>query len=703
MKRIVVSFLTLILTTVCSAQTITIFHFNDTHSHVFPWGPKLNGEPQIGAASRWIKRYKDLRAIATNPILLHGGDSFTGDLIFNQFLGRAEFELFDSIGVDAMVLGNHDFDIKPFRLKNAIVQSRARFDFLSSNIQFSNDTSGLAQYVKRFVVKNVGPLKVGLFGLTTRSTIFYGESAPITFDTTAATAQRMVDSLKARNVDLIIAVTHLGVREDSILATQVNGIDVIVGGHSHTPLQTPVLARNPDGDTTIIVQAGARWEYLGVLTLTLSGSAKSWTYQFEPIAAPMLNDPLFHPLMESYRDSIVANYGSVYSDTVGVLLQEFPPINIVSGELELPVINLITDAYRAATRADIAVEVAPLLRQSFYAGAISTSEIRQSLAWSYDTRRGLGKRLSIVRMTGATLRFILANSSQIAGDFFGGGGAFAALTIQASGLQLTMTGIGFLPSLKDVWVNGVPLDNNRIYSVAMNEFVADLANRFPFISFISRRDTTFGPDIAVANHLRSISPFDYRAVTMGRVWDETKRTPLSFSIQNETVVISWPAKTGVVSYDLYRLPRNGSSQRVLLNSNPITGTSFTDVVPRGETFLYQLIEVRASGQRYELPPFAYQVGGLPTTTYLRAPFPNPFNASTKIVFGVESQSRVSVAVYNLLGQRIATLLDEERSQGEYEVVWSGRDASGVQTASGVYLVQMIAGSTRQEAKMLLIR
>lgn len=681
-------------------KTLTIFHINDTHSYVFPWGPKVNGVPQSGAAARLIGRLKELRATAVNPIVLHGGDSFTGDLIFNRFLGRAEFEIFDSMGVSAMALGNHDFDIRPFRLKNAMVQSRAKFDFLSANIRYNTDTSGLSQYVKPFVVKTVGEVKVGIFGLTTTTTPSYGESEVITFESATSAARRMVDSLRARNVDLIVAVTHLGVNEDRQVAQNVAGIDVIVGGHSHTPLSQPVLQVNPAGDTTIIVQAGSKWQYLGQLVLTLAGGRKTWTYQLETIGAPLPEEPTFSAMMQSYKDSIVATYGAVYSDTVGVLTEELPSVNFSGGELESPLVNLVTDAYRFATRADAALEVASLMRQNLYRGALSTAEVRQTLSWAYDPVQRLGKRLSIVRMTGQMLHFVLNSALSLSFDFFGGGGG--GLALQTSGLQYSVSGLGFVPVVRDVWVNGEPLDNDRIYSVALNEFVADFARRFPLIQFVSRTDTSFGADEALKQYLRSLKQFDARVIQMGRVWDETRRSLLTFGFENEGVSIRWNPKSGVVSYNLYR--KTGRSPFVRLNAAPLTVPEFRDpTATRGTTYYYQLEEVRSNGLRYPQPPVEHQAGGIPSTTYLHQNFPNPFNASTKVVFGLPEKSRVQIRVFSLLGQHVTTLLDEEREPGEYEVRWNGTQESGIPTGSGFYIIEMITPSYRDQRKVLLVR
>jgi 5'-nucleotidase/UDP-sugar diphosphatase len=681
-------------------KTLTIFHINDTHSYVFPWGPKVNGVPQSGAAARLIKRLSELRAAAVNPIVLHGGDSFTGDLIFNRFLGRAEFEIFDSMGVAAMVLGNHDFDIRPFRLKHAIVQSNAKFDFLSANIRYNTDTSGLAQEVKPFVVKTVGNVRVGIFGLTTTTTPSYGEAEPITFESAPAAARRMVDSLRARNVDLIIALTHLGVNEDRQLAQNVAGIDVIVGGHSHTPLTQPVLQANPAGDTTLIVQAGSKWQYLGRLVITLTGGRKVWEYQLETINAPMPEDPAFGAMMQGYRDSIIATYGAVYSDTVGILNEELPTINFAGGELESPLVNLVTDAYRFATGADVALEVASLMRQNLYRGAISTAEVRQTLSWAYDPVQRLGKKLSLVRMNGEMLQFVLNSALSLSFDFFGGGGG--GLALQTSGLQYAISGLGFVPVVRNVWVNGEPLENDRVYTVTLNEFVADFAKRFPLVQFISRRDTTFGADEALKQYLRSLKQFDASVIQMGRVWDETKTSVLTFGFENEAVSVRWNPKAGVVAYNLYR--KTGTTPFVRLNAVPLTSTEFRDPgVTRGRKYYYQLEEIRSNGVRYLQPPVEHQVGGVPLTAYLRQNFPNPFNASTKVVFGVPEKSRIQIRVYNLLGQHVTTLLDEEREAGEYEVLWNGLQDSGIPAGSGLYVLEMTTPTHRDQRKILLVR
>jgi len=684
-------------------KTLTIFHINDTHSYVFPWGPKLNGERQNGAAARLIKRYKDLRTTAVNPMLLHGGDSFTGGMVFNRFLGRAEFELFDAMNLDAMALGNHDFDIRPFRLKNAIVQSRAKFDFLSANIRYNNDTTGLSQLVKPFVVKSVGNVRVGIFGLTTTSTVFYGESTPITFDSTIATARRMVDSLKARNVDLIVALTHLGLGEDRTIARSVSGIHVIVGGHSHTILETPLLERNPSSDSTIIVQAGSKWEHLGMLTLSIADNRVAYSYQIDRIAAPMAEDPSAQSMVQAYRDSIIAMYGDVFADKLGELQSDFPPVNPLAGDIEVPLVNLVTDAYRHAAKADVALEVASLMRQNMYKGPVSTSDLRDILSWAYDARQGLGKRLSVLTLTGSTLRLVLAAAGALSFDAFAGA-VPSTLAISPSGLHYTFVSSGVLADFENVWINNEPLDENRVYTLVVNEFVADLAKRYPFLQILDRKELTIGPVEALASYLQSKGTIRLGDVQMGRIWDKSKLNPIVFNYRENDLTLRWNPQARATHYYVLRKNVGSVAPFQRAGQSPLTTAKFRDgSVGRGESYYYRLEELRDNGLTYFHPPVEYRVGPIPSTFYLTQNYPNPFNASTTLWIGVGERAHVSVRVYNILGQRVRVLVDQELERGEYSAVWNGTTEGGASVGSGVYLVEYVSPKGTEHKKVLLLR
>lgn len=694
-------------------KTVTIFHFNDTHSYIFPWGPKINGIPQNGGATRLIKRYNDLRATAVNPILLHGGDSFTGGMAFNRFLGRAEFQLFDSMGVSAMALGNHEFDLKPLRLKNAIAQSNARFDFLSANIQYNNDPSGLQQHVKPFVIKNIGNVRVGIFGLTTTSTVFYGESAPITFENAVPAARRMVDSLRNRNVDLIIALSHLGVSEDRQLAKSVGGIHVIVGGHSHTPLNKPIIEQNATGDTTLIVQAGAKWEYLGMLTLTVNNNKLAWSYRLDRIDARLPEDPQFASIVRAYRDSIIATYGNIFSDTVGMLEEDFPPINPFAGDLELPLLGLVTDAYRSTAKADIALEAASLMRQNLYKGSISTSEVRDMLSWAYDAKQGLGKRLSVLTLTGSTLPLVLTATVSLNFDAFTEEST-SLLALHPSGIRYTIKREGGFTTFENIWVGDNPLDEKKVYTLVVNEFVADLTKRYPFLQFLSRTDLPIGPAEAFIQYMGNLSRVNLSDISLGRVWNHSSIVPMTITLDGNALSLKWSSSAAATSYNMYRKRSGSLSSFTKINTSPIVKTEFRDdgISPKS-SYVYMLEEVRSNRLHYAYPPIRFRSSEAPASSQITGNYPNPFSArdgsafggnpSTTIEYSITESGRVTVKIYNLLGQLVNTLIDQEQDDGEYSIVWSGRDMKNQLVPSGVYVVSLSTVHHHAAHKILVIR
>lgn len=689
---------------VFAQKTITILHVNDTHSHLLPWGSQVRGgERKYGGAARWITKYKQLRDGAVNPLFLHGGDFFTGDYFFNRFLGRGEFELFDRLGLDAAVLGNHEFDAKPFRLKKAIITSGASFDVLSSNIVYNNDTSQLSSVVKPYVVKYVGNLTVGIFGLTTRSTEFYGEQVPITFSDPIATAQRMIDTLKTQGIDFIIALSHLGVIEDSALARQVNDIDVIVGGHSHTPLFEPLLVRNPDGDTTIIVQAGAQYRYIGKLTLTKNLTQRFWSYQFEEIDINTPEDMEFSTIIRAYKDSIENVYGSVYSDTVGVLLHHFPPFVLRSGDsvFDHPFYNLITDSYCKFMGADAAIEIPGLAQKSLYQGLITPNDIRQVFGWSYDSVHQLGKRLTRIEVTGGFIKQLLNFAIGLTGNIYG---PYFAIPLQVSGIQYTIDASLRPFRVSDVWIRGEPLRESEIYSVVINQFTADLIRRLlPFNPFITRMDTTFGPADALSKYIHQLNTFSPTDIQMGRVWEKSTVAHITFSSVNKFVQVKWISIPTANGYNVYRkLPAESSYKK--LNDLPIHTTIFLDTTSsREQTAFYQIEELRGDAYRYVHPPVLYDANVLPQTFYLQQNYPNPFNDKTIITFAIPTSTFVTLRVVNLLGQVVKVLVDEVRTRDTHIVTWDGTNLDGRSVASGVYYVQMIAGEFNTVKPCVLIR
>ncbi len=236
---------------------LTIVHTNDVHSRVTG-----NDNDLIGYA-RLATLVKELRE-AGNLILLDAGDTTHGLPIATVSNGESIIRLMNQIGYDAMVPGNHDFNYGYERLVE--LNEMADFPILAANVVKEDETRDLQEYT----IIEIDGLKVGIFGLTTQETTYKSNpknTEGLEFRDPVAVAEEMVVKLEEEGVDLIIALAHIGVDEESHpkatdVAERVEGIDIIVDGHSHTKLDEGKLV----GDT-LIVQAGEHLKNIGLVDI----------------------------------------------------------------------------------------------------------------------------------------------------------------------------------------------------------------------------------------------------------------------------------------------------------------------------------------------------------------------------------------------------------------------------------------------------
>ena len=231
MKRVMLFFATLwVLTAVVgTAQnwTFTILHTNDTHS-------------QLENMARQATLIQEIRVQVPDVVLLHAGDSVPGTLYYTAHKGAAEAWVLEQMGFTAMTLGNHEFNQGPegvARLAEAVT-----FPLLCANFDFTGEPL-LAGEIRSYVIVEVGGQRVGIIGLTTEDTAVIASPGPtVVIGNPFAAARRAVDELTALGVNAIIALTHLGWDVDLELARTVTGIDIVIGGHSHTlPAEYPAV------------------------------------------------------------------------------------------------------------------------------------------------------------------------------------------------------------------------------------------------------------------------------------------------------------------------------------------------------------------------------------------------------------------------------------------------------------------------------
>ena len=241
------------------SQHLVILHTNDTHSRIDPF-PMDGGRNQgLGGAARRARLIKEIRSRHPNVLLLDSGDIFQGPPYFNFFGGEIEFKVMSEMQYDVATLGNHDFDNGVEGLVKML--PHARFDFVAANYEISD--AALARRVTPYVIKQFGPLKVGIFGLGIDfdGLVLERLHEGVAYVDPIEVARQTMAELRAQGCNLVVCLSHLGYRyrdgkvSDLVLAREAPGIDLILGGHTHTFLDEPDVVSHAEGKT-IINQVG---------------------------------------------------------------------------------------------------------------------------------------------------------------------------------------------------------------------------------------------------------------------------------------------------------------------------------------------------------------------------------------------------------------------------------------------------------------
>ena len=258
-------------------KKITILHTNDTHSHIDPFSADHPKNANMGGAARRAAIIESIRKEEKNVLLLDAGDIFQGTPYFNYYGGELEFKLMSMMQYDVATMGNHDFDngIDGFYAQ----LSHAKFDFVSANYDFKNTV--LNDIVKPYKIIIKDGIKIGIFGLGVQldglvDKKLYKETV---YNNPIEVAQDMTRILKEeKKCDLVICLSHLGFKykdepekpSDIVLAQKTKNIDLIIGGHTHTFLDKPVIEKNSEGKEVLINQVGCFGVNLGRIDFYLT-------------------------------------------------------------------------------------------------------------------------------------------------------------------------------------------------------------------------------------------------------------------------------------------------------------------------------------------------------------------------------------------------------------------------------------------------
>ena len=448
--------------------TVTILHTNDTHAHLESFEPFK--QPLQGGVARRYTLIEQIRAEGGNVILLDAGDVFQGTLYFNQYQGQADLHFMNAMGYDAMCVGNHEFDSGPAVLAAFI--DGAEFPVISANIDVSAEPT-LAGKIPAYTVLDVAGEKIAVFGLTTEDTPILSSPGPnVIFKDPISSAEATVDELEAQGINKIIALTHLGYSRDLDLAAAVEGIDVIVGGHSHTLLGDmegaegpyPTVVTSPAGEPVLVVTAKCWGSYLGRLDVTFTAEGVVETYGGAPIFIDesIPENPEMAAKLAEYAAPIEELKATVIGQTAVDLDGEREHVRTMETNLG----NLICDAMLWRTAADntvIAIQNGGGIRASIPAGDVSLGQVLEVLPF--------GNTIVNFDLTGAEIVEALENGVSMVEEVKGrfpqvGGLRYAFNPDLPAGSRIISVEV-WDPAQKAY----VPLDLKATYRVCTNNFL----------------------------------------------------------------------------------------------------------------------------------------------------------------------------------------------------------------------------------------
>lgn len=557
----------------------TILFTHDTHDHFLPMPDEEGGE--YGGYTRLATLLKQEREAHPDALTLDAGDFSMGSLFQTIYATHApELQALGAMGYDVTTLGNHEFDYRAQGLAdmlNAAVDSGSPLPaIVQANYKPpESDTASLEAWerygIQDYVILERGGISYGIFGLMGEEADSNAPMSGMEFEPTVEAAQRTVAAIQAEleqssNPSLIICLSHSGTDgkgkgEDYELAKAVDGIDLIISGHTHTVLEEPIQVGN-----TLIVSAGEYTSYLGSLTLSWSedGQKTIQDYRLIPVDETVAADPgmeqltnRFQPLVES---EYLAQYGLKFDQVLATTQFAFTPISQFATEQREDTLgNLIADSYIYAVQqvegddyvpVDFAVVASGVIRGSFAAGEITTSDAFNVSSLGSGADGTPGYPLISVWITGKELKDAFEVDASVTP-------IMSAAQLYGSGMTWTWNPhriiFNKVNSCAQVLPDGttVPLENDRLYRVVTGLYSGQMLGTVNSQSFgiltITPKDANgnvitnfedhiiYNPDgsevkewYALASYLQSMGTVDTRySAPEGRKVEERSWNPIS--------------------------------------------------------------------------------------------------------------------------------------------------------------------------------
>jgi 5'-nucleotidase/UDP-sugar diphosphatase len=510
-----------------AVRSLVVIHTADLHSHLFPERQQISrvdaarglgpvGEvAEVGGFARIARVVAEIRASAAHSVYLDSGDLVEGTAAFSEFGGEPELRAFSALGLGAAALGNHDLSGGAEAFANSH-RKFADFPVLASNV--ADNGSELASVLAPAVVLDAQGLRVGVIGVANPSSPSglgradnpYG----IELVATASAVQLQIDRLRPE-VDLLIALSHLGLDGDQRLISATSGLDIVLGGHQHLALDaaqeradcSAALSseRGCSPRCVILVHSGALGRYVGELDLQLSPTSAggsgvisaaagpnglvvaSAEHSLIPVSAEIQDDPALSELLEPYRERLsAAGFDTPLVFALGPL-ERYAPSGADSA-----LGNLVADALRAHGGADFALLNSTGIRADLPPGELTRAALAAALPFA--------DPLTVLTFSGAQLRAFFNQQARTASE------RECQTPIQISGLSLAFKCSGSASSaLERMASTGREFDARSTYTLVTTAYLADGGSGFELLrEAIARHTLDSAPLDALLDYVFSL-------------------------------------------------------------------------------------------------------------------------------------------------------------------------------------------------------
>ncbi len=424
-------------------QEIVFIHTNDTHSHIEA-SIEDGATTATGGVVRRLAFIDSVRAAQPYTFLIDAGDFCQGTPYFNMYKGEVEIEMMNQLGYDVATIGNHEFDNGVEQL--AKILQKAKFDMVCTNIEIENPD--LAAIVKPYVIRQVKGSKIAFMGAFPDPDGLVAKSKyeGVTYLDPITSLNQCAELLKQEGADFIVLVSHLGHSGDVKLAKASRNIDLIMGGHSHTTLETPDRIANLDGQEVVIGQSGGNGAKVGCMTLftqtdSIAGGLFTLGERWDRDPNTQLTATIAH--YKTTMDSIV---NGVIGVADGELSRDYPVYPLVALGSDM----LVAEANKkAGAPVDFGLLNTGGVRASIDAGDITLGEIISAFPFE--------NHLSIVTLKGEDVTEMFSTQ-------------YRNGTMVSQEVQLDFNTDGVITKLT---IKGKPVEKNRLYHIATIDYIAE--------------------------------------------------------------------------------------------------------------------------------------------------------------------------------------------------------------------------------------